>query len=344
MKVEIDLNHIESFKEIIGQSQRFVIVPHVNPDGDAIGSTLALRMVLTNMGKVADVVIPNEFPDFLQWMKGCNQVVDDSKQVERARYLFANADALFCLDFNDFDRSEGMRKLLRTFKGRTVMIDHHPDPKAACDVMLSYPEVSSTCELLFRCLELAQLDSMIDKDAAEALFTGMMTDTGNFSYNASDPETYHNIAKLLAKGIDKDLIHSNVFHTFSADRWRLIGHALKEKMVILPEFRTGYITLSKDELAAFKFQSGDTEGLVNYPLMVKDIVFCVLILEKENKIKMSFRSKGSFSTNLFARANFNGGGHTNASGGESQLSLAETERKFLDLLPQYKTELLDTKI
>ena len=169
-----------------------------------------------------------------------------------------------------------------------------------------------------------------------------MTDTGNFSYNASDPETYHIIAKLLERGIDKDLIHSNIYHTFSEDRWRLFGHTLKEKMVILHEFRTGYMCLSKEELAQFHYQPGDTEGLVNYPLMVKGIVFCALFIEKDDYVKASFRSKGSFSTNEFSKKHFKGGGHTNASGGSSDLSLKDTVAKFESLLIENKDELLNS--
>lgn len=334
--------HIDRFAEVVQKSHNIIIVPHINPDGDAIGSCLALKGVLQNLKKVCTVIIPNEFPDFLQWLEGSNEVVDFEKAGETAKQKFNEADTLFVLDFNDFDRSEGLKELLPNFPGTKVMIDHHPNPKAECDVMISYPVVSSTCELLFRIIERAGMLDYLNKAAADAIFTGMMTDTGNFSYNASDPETYHIIAQLLAKGIDKDLIHSNIYHTFSEDRWRLIGHALQDKMVILPEFNTGYISLSKAELDRFNYQSGDTEGLVNYPLMVKGIVFCVLFLERDDMVKLSFRSKGSFSTNLFARTHFGGGGHLNASGGNTNLTLAEAEAKFLALLPQYKEQLLNS--
>lgn len=339
---EIESTLIESFKEIINNSKRVVIVPHLNPDGDAIGSSFALRTVLTNMGKIANVIVPNEFPEFLKWIKGSDKAYDYAKETEKSRKLFFEADTLICLDFNDPDRSEGLRKLLRTYKGPSVLIDHHLDPTISCSVMFSYPKASSTCEILYLVLNKAGYDQYIDKDAAESIFAGMMTDTGNFSYNSSDPDIYRIVAKLLEKGIDKDRIHSNLYHTFSADRWRLIGHALKEKMIILPEYRTGYICLSRADLNQFNFQPGDTEGLVNYPLMVKDIIFSVLITEKENKVKMSFRSKGTFSVNQFSRNYFNGGGHINAAGGESPLSLTETEKKLIELLPLHKDELLNS--
>ena len=342
MDILIDQSQIVQFKNVVSKLEHTVIVPHVNPDGDAIGACIAFSQVLKKMGKMAWVVIPNEFPDFLQWMDGADEVIDYEKSKDEALTGFTDADTLFILDFNDFGRSEELSGLLNGFQGTTVMIDHHPSPVAPCELIISYPQVSSTCELLFRTLERAGLLDYLDKNAASAIFAGMMTDTGNFSYNASDPETYRIIAKLLEKGIEKDIIHSNVYHTFSEDRWRLIGHSLKEKMVILHDYQTGYISLSKAELEQFNFQPGDTEGLVNYPLMVKGIVFCVLFLEKDDQVKVSFRSKGSFSVNDFARTHFNGGGHNNAAGGRTDLLLEEAVTKFESLLPQYKEQLLNS--
>jgi phosphoesterase RecJ-like protein len=341
MKTVIDQQLVKSFYEIILNSKTVLIVPHTNPDGDAIGACLALRGILENMHKEAKIIIPNEFPEFLQWLDDVDKVIDFEKTPVEVKTLFHQADTLFCLDFNDFERAEGLKENLTGFTGNKVVIDHHPDPVAQCDLLISYTSICSTCELLFRVVEDAGLLDKIDKTAADAIFTGMMTDTGNFSYNASDPETYHIIAKLLEKGIDKDLIHSNVYHTFSEDRWRLIGHSLKDKMVILPQYRTGYISLSKKELDMFHFQPGDTEGLVNYPLMVKGIVFCVLFMEQNNQVKLSFRSKGNFSTNDFARKHFNGGGHINASGGNTDLSLEEAVSTFELLLDDYQEELLN---
>lgn len=342
MKSEIGQHLIKSFKEIVEKSVSSIIITHVNPDGDAIGSAIALHKVLTNMGKNSSVVIPNEFPEFLQWMEGVDCIIDFEKDSEKAKKVITSADTLFYLDFNDTERADEIKEHLLSFDGSKVMIDHHPDPKAECNVLISYTSVSSTCELLFKVIEMAGYYEYLDKGAADAIYTGIMTDTGNFSYNASEPETYHIIAKLLEKGIDKDQIHSNVYHTFSEDRWRLIGHSLKEKMVILPEFRSGYISLSKEELKQFNFQPGDTEGLVNYPLMVKGIVFCVLFLEKDDQIKVSLRSKGNFSVNDFARKHFKGGGHINASGGSSLMSLEDTVNQFVSLLSEYKDSLLNS--
>jgi bifunctional oligoribonuclease and PAP phosphatase NrnA len=341
MKTVIDQQPVKGFYEIIQNSKNILIVPHINPDGDAIGACLALSGILMNLHKETKIIIPNEFPEFLQWLVEVDNIIDFEKNPEEAKALFLQADTLFCLDFNDFERAGGLKEYLALFNGKKVVIDHHPDPVVPCDLLISYTSICSTCELLFRVVEDAGLLDKIDKAAADAIFTGMMTDTGNFSYNASDPETYHIIAKLLEKGIDKDLIHSNVYHTFSEDRWRLIGHSLKEKMVILPQFRTGYISLSKKELDRFHFQPGDTEGLVNYPLSVKGIVFCVLFMEQNNQVKLSFRSKGNFSTNDFARKHFNGGGHINASGGTTELSLEEAVLKFEMLLNEYQEELLN---
>jgi phosphoesterase RecJ-like protein len=339
MEQLIDDEKILPFRKVLTDSRRIAIVPHVNPDGDAIGSSMALFRILRNIGKNVDVVIPNDFPDFLNWIEDSEKVINFEAERVKAESVINKADLLFILDFNNFDRSEEMAGTLKGFRGNTIMIDHHPSPSAPCDIIFSDTSQSSTCELLFRIIADAGLDNFIDKSAAEAIFAGMMTDTGNFSYNASSPDTYRIIAALLEKGIDKDQVHANVFHTFSADRWRLIGHSLKEKMVIIPELKTGYISLSKAELDQFNFQSGDTEGLVNYPLMVKGIVFCALFTEKDDYVKMSFRSKGIFSVNEFARAHFNGGGHDNAAGGKIDLKLEDAIKKFESLLPGYKDKL-----
>jgi bifunctional oligoribonuclease and PAP phosphatase NrnA len=341
MSTKIDSLLVKDFRKIVESSEFALIVPHINPDGDAIGSCLALNGFLKNLNHKSRVIIPNEFPDFLQWMDGADEVVDFEKSPDEVKQLFLEADTLFCLDFNDFERSEGMKELLSSFKGKKVVVDHHPSPVANCNLLISYTTVSSTCELLFRLIEEAGLLNYLDKKCADAIFVGIMTDTGNFSYNASDPDTYYIVAKLLEKGIDKDLIHSNVYHTFSEDRWRLIGHSLKDKMVILPEYRTGYISLSKEELDQFNFQPGDTEGLVNYPLSVKGVVFCALFIEKDDQIKLSFRSKGNFSTNDFSRKHFNGGGHINASGGSIKVPLNEAIDLFEKLLKDYQNELLN---
>ncbi|MBN1924633.1 MAG: bifunctional oligoribonuclease/PAP phosphatase NrnA [Prolixibacteraceae bacterium] len=342
MKTFFKRNKLKHFSAIIHNAESILIVPHVNPDGDAIGACLALKGVLENMGKTSYVIVPNEFPEFLQWLKGSDSVFDYERDQIEVENLFKKADTLFCLDFNDFDRGEDMKELLSNFQGERILIDHHPNPEVTCNLVISHPEISSTCELLFMVLEECGLTKFASKDEAEAIFTGMMTDTGNFSYNASSPGTYQIIGRLLEMGIDKDKVHSNVYHTFSEDRWRLIGHSLKEKMVIMPEYRSGYISLSKKELDEFKFQPGDTEGLVNYPLMVKGIVFCALFLEKDDEIKVSLRSKGNFQANKFSEKHFKGGGHMNAAGGSSELTLDETVKKFEMLLIEYKTDLLNS--
>ncbi len=339
MKIQFDQNNIKVLKHILRETENIVIVPHVNPDGDAIGSSLAFWHILRNYGKNPTVIIPNSFPDFLEWLEGSNSVIDYAKDTQTARKVITKADTIFCLDFNDLKRSEGLKDTLESFSGNKILIDHHPNPKSKYDLMFSHPEISSTCELLYRLMEAIDFEEYINQDAASAIFTGMMTDTGNFSYNASDPETYKIVAKLLEKGVDKDFIHSSVFHTFSADRWRLIGFALQQKMKIIPELKTGYITLSKTELEEFNFQPGDTEGLVNYPLNIKGIRFAVLLIEKDDLVKMSFRSKGVFNTNLFAGKYFSGGGHINASGGKSNESLEDTEATFLNALQNHSDEL-----
>lgn len=338
--IEINKNDIARLKEVIYNAENFVIVCHVNPDGDAIGSSTAMCKVLEKLGKKANVIIPNGLPDFLQWIDFENKIIDYQKQPTLSESLFGKCEVLICLDFNDFERGEGLKNLLAQFVGTSVLIDHHPSPQAQCDIMFSHPEACSTCDLLFRILEHAGYSEQIDKSAAEAIFTGIMTDTGNFSYNSSDPDTFRTVAKLLERGINRDEIHSTIYNTFTAERWRLIGFALKDKMVILPEYRTAYICLSIDELEAFGYQQGDTEGLVNYPLSIKGIIFSILITEKKDKVRLSFRSRGSFPTNAVSSKYFNGGGHINASGGDSGLPLDKTLEKLISILPEYKEQLL----
>lgn len=332
-------HEITKFIELVNQSQKIVIIPHVNPDGDAIGSALGLWHILKNFGKQAKVIVPNHFPDFLHWIKGSNETINFTNKRADALRAINQSDTMIVVDFNDFSRSEHMSDTLMAYKGKSIVIDHHPQPVAQCDLLISYPKISSSCELVYRIIEKSKLKQHLTKEAAEALFCGMMTDTGNFSYNANDSDTYRIIGDLIDTGIDKNLIYDNVFNTFSTERWRLIGHSLKEKMVVMPEYKTGFITLTKQELEKFEYQQGDTEGLVNYPLMISGIIFSVLFIEKDDHVKLSLRSKGNFSVNTFARTYFNGGGHTNAAGGKINLSLKDAVDMFVKLLPKYTNQL-----
>jgi len=295
-------------------SKRIVIITHINPDGDAIGSSLGLLNILVNAGHITDVITPNDYPGFLQWLPGNNSVLVYSGNKEAALKKILEAEIIFSIDFNDLKRIKQFYKPVENSGAYKVMIDHHPDP-----------------EYFAECL--------INKEAAVCLFTGIMADTGCFSYNSSNKNTYLIIADLLDYKFSKNEIYYRLYDNFTANRMRLLGYALNEKMEILPDYNTAIISLNKKELEKYKFRTGDSESFVNYPLSIKNICFSAFFIEREDHIKVSFRSKGDFAVNEFSKKHFNGGGHLNAAGGESYTTMKETLEKFKKLLPAYKEKL-----
>lgn len=333
----IDLDRLKSE---IQKSNNIVIIPHLNPDGDAMGSSLGLYHVLTNLNKAVKVVTPSAFPRFLKWMPGINQAFDFQVSKKNATDEVLNADLLIYVDFNALKRVGELEKVIVKSKVLRVMIDHHPYPDDISDIMISVPQSSSTCELSCKVITALGWNEYIDKNAAECFYTGIMTDTGSLSYNSSNPETYRIVAELLEKQVDKDKIHQLVFHSNSFYRMKLLGHVLGKKMVLMPEQGAAYMWLNKEELEEHCFQSGDTEGFVNYPLGIEGINISAFFMEKDKKVKCSFRSRGDFPVNMFSELNFNGGGHRNAAGGESNLSLDETLEKFISELPVFHQKYL----
>ncbi len=340
-----EIEILTSIKHILaGAKLKVAIVPHENPDGDAIGSAIGLAEVLANFGHSTNIIVPNDYPDFLKWFGSEIKILKYDSDKKDAKAVIKSADVLICVDFNEAGRAGYMEKKILEFNRTKILIDHHPYPNDFCDYMVSEPEYSSTAELIFDIVYKTGLEKNINKNAAEALYTGILTDTGGFNHNTSRPNTFKVVSELMKFGIDTERIQSGVYHNFSANRMKLLGYCLNEKMEVFPELRTAIISISKEELDRFGFQTGDTEGFVNYPLSIKNIVFSVLFIEKEKIVKASFRSKGNFATNQFAKDHFNGGGHLNASGGESELSLDKTIDKFTQLLPGYKHLLLETVI
>lgn len=330
---------INKLNNLIVQSEKILILTHYNPDGDAMGSSLALYHYLKNKGKSPVVVTPNDYPKFLHWLPGNDDVLVYKRQNGSVLNAIKDADLIFTLDFNDLDRTEGMEKFILESSAKKVMIDHHPEPGKFADLIISETFYSSTAELVFHIIEsIGDLD-VIDETIAECIYTGIMTDTGSFNYNSSQPYTYYVVSKLIEKGVDKDKIYDNIYDNYSEDRMRLLGYCLNQKMEVLPEYHTAFISLTKKELSDFNFVPGDTEGFVNYPLSIKGIKFSAIFIEKDKQVKISFRSKGEFATNNFSETHFNGGGHKNASGGSSELTLQETLEKFKGLLPLFKDEL-----
>ena len=337
-----NFNFVKHFPENAGKN--IIIVPHENPDGDAIGSAIGLGEILKNSGQKVTIVSANEYPEFLKWFSSEIEIVVYDNSKKKAKKLFEIADVLICVDFNEAKRTGKLEKHLLNFSKPKVLIDHHPNPVAFCDYTISETTYSSTAELVFDVAHKIGFSKFINHNAAEALYTGIMTDTGSFSHNTSRPNTFRVVSELMKLGINTDKIQSNVYHNFSEGRMKLLGYCLNEKMEVFPELRTAVISISMEELEKFNFVPGDTEGFVNYPLSINNIVFSALFIEKDKNVKASFRSKGNFPANKFSQNHFNGGGHVNAAGGESESSLDETILLFKQLLGQYKHQLLETII
>ena len=327
---------ISKVEKAIEYADKIVIVAHVGPDGDAIGASLALWHYLMTIEKEPVVIVPNPFPAFLAWMPGAECIMDYDNYKEKSDELIAAADLIFTLDFNTGNRMGKMADAVLNAPADKILVDHHLNPDSFAKIKISYPEISSTSELIFRLICRLGDFSKINLACAECIYTGMMTDTGGFTYNSNNQEIYTIIAELVKIGIDKDDIYKKVFHTYSVDRLRLMGFCLFHKMKVFPEYRTALITLTGKELYQFNYTNGDAEGFVNIPLTIAGVDFSVFMREDTDKIKISFRSQGSFPANKVAADLFNGGGHLNAAGGESNLTLAETVKKFEDALPDYK--------
>jgi len=319
--------------------KRVVIIPHVNPDGDAIGSAIGLNCILNNAGFESDVIVLNDFPSYLSWLGSDGVPLIYDQSTEQCHKLIDQADAFFYLDFNDVKRLGKLEEYLGKNAKPVVLIDHHPDPAIKTEYLFSDTNVSSTAELVFDFVEALGMMEYLDANGANALLAGIIADTGSFSHNASRPDTYRVVGELIKRGADKERINESLYNDFSEKRMRLLGFCLSEKMEVYSQYKTALIWLSAEELKRFDFHPGDTEGFVNYPLSIKGIVFSAFFMEKHDHVKISLRSKGSFATNDFCAAHFNGGGHRNASGGETKRSLKEALALFRELLPQY-SELL----
>ena len=323
-------------REAIAVKEDIVITCHVGPDGDALGSSLALWHYLRGLGKRATVVVPNRFPDFLAWMPGAEEIIVFERDAARAEEAFAGADLVFALDFNETRRLDRLEPLFLQCAAPRVLIDHHLNPESFAQLTISYPDISSTSELIFRLICRMGHFERITLACAQCIYTGMMTDTGGFSYNSNQAEIYTIIGELIKIGIDKDDIYRRVFNTFTPGRLKLNAYCIYRKMKLYPKYRTALITLSQEELQRFYYKSGDTEGVVNEPLSIEGIVFSVFMREDTDKIKISLRSQGAFPANKVASELFGGGGHLNAAGGESYTTLEETVDKFRRALPRYR--------
>ncbi len=333
-------HNLSEVKRLLTDKKKILITTHYNPDGDAIGSSLALYHYLKAKGNDVETLIPNDVPQFLQWMPGIEDATIYYHHAKKADKLLKEAEIIFCLDYNAFSRVNLFEKQLAAAPGIKILIDHHPEPENQFDHMLSVIPVSSTAELIYDFISALGDGDMINVDMGTNIYVGMMTDTGSFSYASNYPYTLETVADLIKKGVDTELIHRLVYDTYSENRMRLLGYCLSEKLVVLNEFSTAYISLTKEDMAKFSFQPGDTEGVVNFALSIKNISFAAFFTEKKESVRISFRSKSDFSVNEFAKAHYGGGGHKNAAGGDSSLSMEETLKQFTELLPLYKDALV----
>ena len=329
-------NQLEQLKQWLDKPAAVVIIPHKNPDGDAMGSCLAWQGMLNQLGHSTSVIAPNDYPTFLHWLPGHDSVLIYENDQELANKLIAGANIVFTLDFNTLKRIDQMGARVAESAAKKVMIDHHQEPDDYADIMFSNPAIGSTCEFVFQIIDAMGLAKHINQDIASCLYTGIVTDTGSFRFPSVTSATHRAVATLIDAGANHSEIHEKIKDNARPDRLKLLGIALKN-MVFISEYNTAYITISQDELDACNYQKGDTEGFVNYGLSVAGIEMAVLMTEskKEEMIKISFRSKGDLAVNLFAKTYFEGGGHINAAGGKSDKTLRETEAYFLKSLAAF---------
>ncbi len=329
---------VQEARQLVDGAKRIVLCGHVSPDGDAVGSTLAFYDYLTSVGKEVTVAYPNPYPDFLAHLPNADKAFfydSDAETVDRA---IAEADLICLMDFNALKRIDAMGERIRLSKAKRLMIDHHLFPEAECDVTISYPEMSSTCELLFHLLWNWGVFEQVSLACATDMYCGIMTDTGCFSYNSNRPEVFYAIGQLIAKGVDRDKVYDEVFRNYSEWRYRLLGYILYSKMEVLKDSNAAFYTLSRFEQKKFHFLRGDTEGIVNMPLSIKGIRLSASFREdtEKNAIRVSLRSTGDFPCNKMAEEFFHGGGHKNASGGELRCSLEEAALIFKTAVEKYK--------
>ncbi|MBO5540469.1 MAG: bifunctional oligoribonuclease/PAP phosphatase NrnA [Muribaculaceae bacterium] len=328
----IDSRVIDKVQHLLNGVKSIAITCHLSPDGDAIGSTLALCHVLRRLGKDANVVTPDMMPRSLLFLPDVRSVISFTQQEARARKIIEAAQLIFCLDFNALHRIDKLGQLVMANPCPRVLIDHHVDPEPMFDVMISFPDASSTCELVYRVLMQMQLLKLVDRWAAQCLLTGMMTDTGNFAYNCEDPDLYEIQASLMRRKVGRQWLYNMAMNTFSADSMRLQGYAMDQKMKLYPEQHASLIVLTADELKRYNYKRGDSEGLVNKPLAIPGVEWSVFMREDPEYVKVSCRSVGDFAVNDICTKYFNGGGHVNAAGGEFYGTLDQAVATFEQLL------------
>ena len=338
--MQIAKNKIEELKGLLQTPQRIVLLAHTNPDGDAVGSSLAWCEILQRHGHHVTCVVPNRYPYYLEFMPNISDIVIFKSDSEgRAKEALKRADIIFCLDFHLLSRLDQLGDIIdENQHAKRVLIDHHLDPNEDFDIMFSHPEASSTCYLVARLIEDMYGVEHISRTMAENLFVGMMTDTGNFSFSSVTPDVFRVVSHLAETGISIPDIHIHVYNSFTEGRARLFGYVINRKMKIFHNGTVAHMSISEEEMRKFWFQQGDSEGFVNYPLTIKKMKMSAMFTEHTDFIRVSLRSRGDIDVNLFAQRYFNGGGHKNAAGGKSYLSMADTIKHYEKCVKEYAAE------
>lgn len=335
------MQNIQSFQEFLSVPRKVLVIPHFKPDADALGSSLGLAGYFKKKGHLVQVISPSDYPDFLTWLPGNADVqVFTKEKIKDFEKTTVGSDLICCLDFSSLKRINELGELVEKSPAKKLLIDHHLEPEDFADFAQWDGTAASTAELVYSLIHDLHDEAFVDQDIANCLYAGLMTDTGGFRHSNTSKKVFETAAALVTHGADPARVSKLIYDTNTLERMRLMGFVLNEKLQVLPEYRTAYIALRIEDLKKYSSQTGDTEGLVNFGLSVKGVRLAVLISERKENVKLSFRSLGDFSVNDFARKHFEGGGHKNAAGGQTTLSFDETLKKFLDLLPQYKQELL----
>jgi bifunctional oligoribonuclease and PAP phosphatase NrnA len=335
---------IEQFYPILNQPFKAVITAHQKPDGDAMGSTLGLYHFLKQLGHEVTVVSPTNWAAFLNWMPGVDQVIDFEANKKEASQIVADADYVFCLDFNILHRTKHLEPIIRDSKALKILIDHHQQPdNPSFAYGISDVKISSTCEMVYDFIVQSGYSNLINLDIATCLYTGLMTDTGSFRFPSTTASVHKIVAHLKDLGLQHAKIHENIYDNSTEGRLKFMGNAFLNRMTVLPEYKTAVMAIPKSDIYKFELKTGDTEGLVNYLLSIEGIKFAAILIDREEERKWSFRSKGNFDVNIFARTHFEGGGHANAAGGSSSKSLDETLNDFKTIIENYKSQLTQLK-
>ena len=331
---------IEQFYPILNQPFKAVITAHQKPDGDAMGSTLGLYHFLKQLGHEVTVISPTNWAPFLDWMPGVDQVIDFEANKKEASQIVADADYVFCLDFNILHRTKHLEPIIRDSKALKILIDHHQQPDTPSFAYgISDVKMSSTCEMVYDFIVQSGHSNLINLDIATCLYTGLMTDTGSFRFPSTTASVHKIVAHLKELGLQHAKIHENIYDNSTEGRLKFMGNAFLNRMTVLPEYKTAVMAIPKSDIYKFELKTGDTEGLVNYLLSIEGIKFAAIVIDREEERKWSFRSKGNFDVNIFARTHFEGGGHANAAGGSSSKSLDETLNDFKTIIENYKSQL-----